>query len=71
MSSRHFPVVVTPSVDGGFVVECPLIRGCATQGETREEALENLREVIVLFLQDPDVRAELARVEDLEIRMAV
>lgn len=45
------PVVLTPDEDGGFVVECPLIPGCTSQGETREGALANIREALELCLE--------------------
>ena len=41
--------------DDVWVVECPAIPGCASQGETRSEALDNIREAIALCLE---VRAE-------------
>jgi predicted RNase H-like HicB family nuclease len=41
--------------DGVWVVECPSIPGCVSQGQTREEALENIRDAIAACLQ---VRAE-------------
>jgi predicted RNase H-like HicB family nuclease len=53
MSGSHeFPLILTLDVDGGFVVECPLIPGCISQGGTREEALANIREAIQLCLQN-------------------
>ena len=36
---------------GMFVVECPAIPGCVSQGVTEEEALENIREAIQLCLE--------------------
>lgn len=48
---REFPVVLTPDEDGGFVVECPVIPGCVSQGDTRDEALANIREAIELCLE--------------------
>lgn len=51
----HFQVVLDRDEDGVWVVECPSIPGCVSQGGTREEALANIREAIVLCLQ---VRAE-------------
>jgi predicted RNase H-like HicB family nuclease len=33
-------------VDGGFIAECPALRGCVTDGETPEEALRNIRDAI-------------------------
>jgi len=41
--------------DGVWVVECPSIPGCVSQGQTREEALENIRDAIAACFQ---VRAE-------------
>jgi predicted RNase H-like HicB family nuclease len=43
--------------DGVFVAECPAIPGCVSQGNTEEEALQNVREAIRECLE---VRAELA-----------
>lgn len=39
-------VVLYPGEDGYWVVECPSLPGCVTQGRTREEAIENAREAI-------------------------
>lgn len=41
--------------DGVWIVECPSIPGCVSQGSTREEALDNIKEAIQLCLE---VRAE-------------
>jgi len=32
--------------DGGFVIECPALPGCVSQGDTVEEAIENIKEAI-------------------------
>lgn len=45
------PVVLTPGEDGWIVAECPIIPGCISQGRTREEALSNIREAILLCLE--------------------
>ena len=50
-----FPVTIDRDEDGVWVVECPSIPGCVSQGQTKEEALENIREAIGLCLE---VRAE-------------
>jgi predicted RNase H-like HicB family nuclease len=44
-------VVVQRGKDGYFVVNCPSLKSCWSQGKTREEALENIREAITLFLE--------------------
>ncbi len=38
--------------DGGYVVVCPSLPGCYSQGETVEEALANIREAIELCLEE-------------------
>ncbi len=48
---HDLPVVLTPDEDGGFVVECSAIPGCISQGDTRDEALANIREAIELCLE--------------------
>ncbi|PYP88158.1 MAG: HicB family protein [Blastocatellia bacterium AA13] len=50
-----FNVTIDRDEDGVWVVECPAIPGCVSQGETKEAALENIKEAIILCLE---VRAE-------------
>jgi predicted RNase H-like HicB family nuclease len=37
--------------DGGWVVECPSLPGCISQGDTREEAIANIKEAIELYVE--------------------
>jgi predicted RNase H-like HicB family nuclease len=37
--------------DGFWVAECPSLPGCISQGETREEAVKNIREAIQLYIE--------------------
>ncbi|MEZ4594010.1 MAG: type II toxin-antitoxin system HicB family antitoxin [Chloroflexota bacterium] len=37
--------------DGFWVAECPSLPGCISQGETREEAVQNIREAIQLYIE--------------------
>lgn len=47
-----YRVVVEPDFEsGGFVVSCPGLPGCHSQGETYEEALANIREAIQAYLE--------------------
>jgi predicted RNase H-like HicB family nuclease len=39
-------VIIYPGEDGYWVAECPSLPGCVSQGKTREEALQNIREAI-------------------------
>jgi len=49
---RQFPVIVESDETGGYVVECPLFEGCYSQGETVDEALKNIKEVIGMCLEE-------------------
>ena len=44
-------VVIYPGEDGYWVVECPSLPGCLSHGRTREEALDNIREAIDLYVE--------------------
>ena len=50
-----FTVTIDRDEDGMWVVECPAIPGCVSQGETKDEALENVKDAIKSCLE---VRAE-------------
>ena len=50
----EFKVVLQEDKDGGYTVYVPSLNGCVSQGETREEALENIKEAIELYLEDID-----------------
>lgn len=50
-----FMTVIERDEDGKWVIECPSIPGCVSQGDTRDEALANIREAIAACLE---VRAE-------------
>lgn len=44
-------IVITPDEDGGYVVECPSLPGCYSQGDTLDEAIANIREAIELYIE--------------------
>ncbi|WP_342679477.1 type II toxin-antitoxin system HicB family antitoxin [Methanofollis sp. UBA420] len=47
-------VVLEPSEEGGYTVYVPSLPGCISEGDTKEEALENIREAIDLYLEVVD-----------------
>jgi predicted RNase H-like HicB family nuclease len=51
-----FNVTIDRDEDGVWIIECPSIPGCISQGATKEEALENIQDAISACLQ---VRAEM------------
>ena len=52
--NTQFPIIVEKDEDGFYVVECPLLRGCYSQGKTLDEALRNIREAIELCLEEKE-----------------
>lgn len=44
-------VLIEPEEVGGFSVRVPALAGCYSEGETREEALANIREAVALWLE--------------------
>lgn len=44
-------VVLEPSDEGGFTVYVPALPGCISEGNSRDEAMENIREAIKLYLE--------------------
>lgn len=48
----EYNVIFQKEDEGGYSVWVPLLPGCTSQGETFEEALENIKEAISLYLED-------------------
>lgn len=44
-------VLIYPGEDGFWVAECPSLPGCISQGQTRTDAIENIREAIELYIE--------------------
>lgn len=58
MRAYDFKVFLEPDETGGYVITCPSLPGCYSQGETVEEALENIKEAILLCLEDMEAEGE-------------
>jgi predicted RNase H-like HicB family nuclease len=58
MGVLDFKVLLEPDGTGGYVVVCPSLQGCYSQGETIDEALTNIREAIQLCLDELRDRGE-------------
>ena len=47
-------IVLEPSEEGGYTVFVPSLPGCISEGDTREEALTNIKEAIKLYLESTE-----------------
>jgi predicted RNase H-like HicB family nuclease len=52
-----FHVTLDKAEDGWFVVECPALPGCVSQGKDEQEALTNIKEAISAWLWAEDQKA--------------
>jgi len=43
-------IIIYPGEDGFWVAECPSLPGCISQGKTKEEAIQNIKEAITLYI---------------------
>jgi len=48
----RYTVILELESDGGYVVSVPALPGCVSQGDSRAEALSNIREAIELYIED-------------------
>lgn len=53
---NQYPVIVQEDITGGYWVSCPIFQGCYSQGETVDEALENIKEAIALCNEEKTER---------------
>jgi antitoxin HicB len=64
---REYEVFLEEAEDGGYVVICPALPGCVSEGETREEALANIKDAIEGYLTTLRRRGESLPKVDTEI----
>ncbi len=61
-----YPVVVHKS-KYGYDVHCPILPGCNSQGDTLEEALENIKDAIATYLEMVPIETKDAEVYEVEV----
>jgi predicted RNase H-like HicB family nuclease len=52
MQKHLLQVVIEQDEDGVYIAICPALEGCYTQGDTFEEAMTNIRDVIQICLEE-------------------
>ena len=53
-----YRVLIEQDEDSAFVAEVPSLPGCISQGQTREEALDNIKEAIAVYLESLEAHNE-------------
>ena len=63
-------IILEPSEEGGYTVTVPSLPGCISEGDTKEDALKNIREAIELYLEpveDDEIVAPNAETVELAV----
>lgn len=55
---RTFRVILEPNEAGGYTVTVPVLPGCISEGDTKEEALANIKEAIELYIESLEADGE-------------
>ncbi|MEX0813830.1 MAG: type II toxin-antitoxin system HicB family antitoxin [Chitinophagales bacterium] len=51
-NSIHLPILVEIDEDGMYIVSCPVFKACHSYGKTVDEAIENIKEVIEMCMEE-------------------
>ena len=62
-------VILSPGEDGFWVVECPSLPGCLSQGETKEEAIRNIKEAIEIYIEALEADSLPVPIEQFETQL--
>jgi len=73
MKTYHFPVVVELDEDGVYIVSCPVFKGCHAFGSTIDEALDSLREVIEMCIEEQSLENvnQFIGVREMEVTIPI
>ncbi|HKI20979.1 MAG TPA: type II toxin-antitoxin system HicB family antitoxin [Isosphaeraceae bacterium] len=66
-----FLVTINRDEDGVWVVECPAVPGCVSQGNTKEEAVENVKYAIKLCLEERAERGLPLTIESRQVEVTI
>ena len=68
MATYHYTAILEREADGWFHAYCPALKGCHSQGDTLDEAIDNIREAVEAYLESVAAHGEPIPQEDLLIR---
>jgi len=61
---RTFRVILEPNEGGGYTVTVPVLPGCISEGDTREDALANIKEAVELYIESLEADGEPVPTEE-------
>ncbi len=57
MEKLHLPILIEIDEDGLYIVSCPLFKGCHSWGESIDDAMKNITEVIEMCLEETKIES--------------
>lgn len=64
----EYPIMIEKDPEaGGYVVFCPTLKGCVSQGETEEEALDNIKDAIKTYLESVEDLKRTKKLRTVEV----
>jgi predicted RNase H-like HicB family nuclease len=54
MKKIHLPLIIEMDEDGYYIISCPVFKACHSYGETIDEAMANIKEVIDMCLEETE-----------------
>jgi len=67
VASFQYTVILEREPDGGYHVFCPALKGCHSQGDTLDQAQQNIEEAIAAYLESLKAHGEPIPPEDILI----
>ncbi|MCL6119972.1 MAG: type II toxin-antitoxin system HicB family antitoxin [Candidatus Acidulodesulfobacterium ferriphilum] len=68
MKEYNYTVILEREEDGGFHAFCPALPGCHTYGDNYDEASENIKDAIKLYIESLKMHKEEIPIEDIAIK---
>ena len=68
MRAFNYTIIFEKEEDGGYHAFCPVLPGCHSQGDTYDEALDNIYDAIKLYIQSLKEHKEPIPEEDIIIK---
>ncbi|KPK77752.1 MAG: hypothetical protein AMJ89_01880 [candidate division Zixibacteria bacterium SM23_73] len=68
MEKYNYTIILEREEDGGYHAFCPALPGCHTQGDTYDEAMENIKDAIRLYIESLKAHQDPIPEEDITIK---
>ena len=68
MKDHTYTVLLEKEEDGGYHAFCPALPGCHTQGDSYDEAIDNIKDAIRLYIESLEAHGEKAPHEDITVK---